>query len=114
MLWKSRQGFYLVKTSVLLTLSGSLLSLAAALDEGISVLVTVELGDDNVGRVDSNLNSLSVDLLARDLLDVDDVLGAGDQSDLTFLGLVLTVTDQNLVVLADGGRTDTELLAQVR
>ena len=99
---------------VLLALGGSLLSLAAAIDESISVLVGVELGDDNVGRVDSNLNSLSIDLLARDLLDVDDVLGAGDQSDLSFLGLMGSVTDQDLVVLADGGRTDTELLAQVR
>lgn len=90
-----------------------MLSLGAALDESIAVLVGLELGDDNVGRVETDLNSLAVDLLAGDLLDVDDVLGARNEDDLSFLGLMLTVGNDDLVVLADGGRTDTELGAQV-
>lgn len=73
----------------------------------------MELGDNEVGRVDSNLNSLSIDLLARDLLDVDDILGARDEGDLSFLGLVLSDADEDLVVLADGRGANTELGAQV-
>lgn len=98
---------------ILLALSGGLLDLGATLDEGISVLVSVELGDNDVGRVDSNLNSLSVGLLARDLLDVDDVLGARDEGDLSLLGVVLSDADEDLVVLADGHGTDTELGTQI-
>ena len=97
---------------VLLALGG-LLGLGAALDEGITVLIGLELGDDNVGGVDSDLNSLTVNLLAGDLLDVDDILGARNEGDLSFLGGMLSVGNDDLVVLADGGRTDTELGAQV-
>lgn len=92
---------------------GGLLGLGAALDELVAVLVGLELGDDNVGGVDSDLNSLAVDLLASDLLDVDDILGTGDEGDLSFLRLVLSVGNDDLIVLTDGGRTDAELGAQV-
>ena len=97
---------------VLLALGG-LLGLRAALDEGIAVLIGLELGDDNVGRVDSDLDSLAIDLLASELLDVDNILSAGDEEDLSFLRLVLSVGNDDLIVLTDGGRTDTELGAQV-
>lgn len=92
------------RLSLLLALGG-VAGLAAALDalqDGLAVLVELELGDDDLGGVDADGNGLAVGLLAVDALNVDDVLEAVDGGDLALAALVGATDDGNLVVLADG------------
>jgi hypothetical protein len=48
----------------------------------------------------------TVDLLARDLVNVNDVLSAVDRSDLTLTAFVCTAGNYNLVILADWNRAN--------
>lgn len=73
-----------------------------ALQDGLTVLVKLELGDDDVGRVDAERDRLAGGLLAGDTLDVDHVLETVDGSDLALLVLVAATDNGDLVVLADG------------
>lgn len=84
-------------------------SLAAGLDalqDGLTVLVELQLGDDDVGRVDAQRDGLAGDLLASDTLDVDHVLETVHGGDLALLVLVAAADDLDLVVLADGNGAD--------
>ena len=49
---------------------------------------------------------MAVGLLARDTLDVDDVLEAVDRGDLALAALVGAALDDDLVVFADGNCAD--------
>lgn len=60
----------------------SLLRCALSEEHVFAVLVELELGDDNVGRVDGNGDSRAVRLLAVDPLDVDGKLLAVHLRDL--------------------------------
>lgn len=73
-----------------------------ALKDGLTVLVKLELVDDDVGGVDAEGDGLAGGLLAGDALDVDDVLEAVDGGDLALAALVGATDDGDLVVLADG------------
>lgn len=77
-----------------------------ALQDGLTVLVELELGDDDVGRVDAERNGLARGLLAGDTLDVDHVLETVDGSNLALLVLVAATDNGDLVVLADGDAAD--------
>lgn len=77
-----------------------------ALQDGLTVLVELELGDDDVGGVDAQRNGLAGDLLAGDTLDVDHVLETVDGGDLALLVLVGAADNGDLVVLADGDAAD--------
>lgn len=77
-----------------------------ALQDGLTVLVELELGDDDVGGVDAQRNGLARDLLAGDALDVDDVLQAVHGSDLALSVLVAATDDLDLIVLANGDAAD--------
>lgn len=82
---------------------------AASLGAGqdvLTVLVKLELGDDDVGGVDAQRDGLAVGLVAGDALDVDDVLEAVDGGDLALTALVGATDDGDLVVLADGDAAD--------
>lgn len=77
-----------------------------ALQDGLTVLVELELGDDDVGRVDAERDGLARDLLAGDTLDVNHVLETVHGGDLALLVLVAATDNGDLVVLADGDAAD--------
>ena len=109
--------FYFVR-NMIQRLSGDLgvgTELAAALGAGqniLTVLVKLELGDDDVGGVEAQGDGLAGGLVAGDALDVDNVLEAVDGGDLALAALVGTTDDGDLVVLADGDAAD--LMKRVR
>lgn len=84
-----------------------------ALKDGLTVLVKLELVDDDVGGVDAEGDGLAGGLLAGDALDVDDVLEAVDGGDLALAALVGATDDGDLVVLADGDGANVVLLAEL-
>jgi hypothetical protein len=77
-----------------------------ALQYGLSVLVKLELVDDDVGGVDAERDALARDLLAGDALDVDHVLETVDGGDLALAALVAAADNGDLVVLSDGDAAD--------
>jgi len=83
-----------------------------ALDDVLTVLVELELGDLDLGRSDADWDGLAVGLLAGNTLDVDDVFETVDGGDLSLTTLVGATLDDNLVVLADGDGTDVVLLTE--
>lgn len=91
-------------------------SLAAGLDalqDGLAVLVELQLGDDDVGGVDAQRDGLAGDLLAGDTLDVDHVLETVHGGDLALLVLVGAADDLDLVILADRDAADLFLTGEV-
>ncbi len=108
---KTKQRNYETETQTLLYANGCLVVLGLGLlrlltrlagDDLLAVISEVELGDDNVGRVDAEGNGGTVGLLAVDALDVDDPLLAVDLGDLALSALLRTTDDQDLVILANG------------
>ena len=66
-----------------LFLDGSGTTLGLPIEQGFVVLVHSKLSDDNLGRVNANVNGGAVNLLAGDALDVDDPLATIDLEPLT-------------------------------
>ncbi|KAL2293424.1 hypothetical protein FJTKL_05334 [Diaporthe vaccinii] len=89
-----------------LALGTSLAADLDALQDGLAVLVELQLGDDDVGGVDAQRDGLARDLLAGDALDVDHVLETVHGGDLALLVLVGAADDLDLVILADGDAAD--------
>ena len=81
-----------------------LAAVSLALDGSQAVLVHLDLGDLDVGGVDTDLNSPAVLLVHGHTLDVDDPFAAVDRDDLARLALVAATHDLNLVVLPDRQR----------
>ena len=81
---------------------GSLGRAVLALKDGLAILVELDLGNNNVGGVDTNGDGGTVDLLAGDAVDVDNPLLTVDLDDLTLTALEGTTNDHNLIILADG------------
>ena len=77
-----------------------------ALQDLLPVLVELELGDFDLGRCDANWDGLAVGLLARDTLDVHNILQAVDGGDLSLAALVAAALDNDLIVLADRDSAD--------
>lgn len=77
-----------------------------ALQDGLTVLVELQLGDDDVGGVDAQRDGLAGDLLTSDTLDVNHVLETVDGGDLALLVLVGAADNRDLVILADGDAAD--------
>jgi hypothetical protein len=75
-------------------------------------LVQLEVGNNDLGGRDTNRSSGTVNLLARDTVNVDDPLLTVDLDDLTFATLVGTTNDHDFVILADGDRTNAVLLTE--
>ena len=71
-----------------------------------TVLVHVELGDDDLRGGDAEGNALAIRLLADNTLDVDNPLQTVDAGDLALTALVGATDNGDLVVLADGDGTD--------
>lgn len=74
--------------------------------DALTVLVELELGDDDVGGVDAQGDALAAGLVAGDTLDVDHVLETVDGGDLALTALVGATDNGDLVVLADGDAAD--------
>lgn len=85
-----------------------LTALGDALKDVLSVLVELDLGDDDLGGSDASGDGLTVGLLAGDTLDVDEVLETVDGGDLALLALVGTTDNGDLVILADGKGADLQ------
>lgn len=83
-----------------------LTALGGALEDVLTVLVKLELGDLNFAGGDADGDALAVGLLAGDALDVDNVFEAVAGGDLALAALVAAALDDNLVVLAEGDRAD--------
>ena len=75
-------------------------SLGLAIEERLAVLIEAELGDDDLGGVDADVDGGAIDLLAGDALDVDHPLLAVDLDHLAFAALVGAAYYLDLVVLA--------------
>lgn len=90
---------------------GSLTALSDALQDLLTVLVEVELGDDDLGGVDTEGNALAVGLLADDTLDVDNPLKTVNAGDLALTALLASTDNGDLVVLTDGERADLSTTA---
>ena len=89
-----------------LALGGSLTTGLDAFQDALTVLVQLQLGDDDVAGVDAEGHALAGGLLAGDTLDVDDVLETVDGGDLALLVLVGAADNEDLVVLPDGDAAD--------
>lgn len=90
----------------------ALLGLATGLDalqDVLTVLVELELGDDDLGWVDANWDGLAGGLLADDALDVHDVLETVHGGDLALTALVGSTHNGNLIILADWDGADLEM-----
>lgn len=85
-----------------------------ARQDALTVLVELELGDDDVGGVDAQGNGLAAGLVAGDTLDVDHVLETVDGGDLALTALVGATDNGDLVVLADGDAADLLARKNVR
>ncbi|GMS86274.1 hypothetical protein PENTCL1PPCAC_8449, partial [Pristionchus entomophagus] len=84
-----------------------------ALDDLLSVVVELQLGDSDVGGVDSDVDGRSVRLLTDDLVNVDDELLAVHAHDASRVALVVTTGDGNLIVHSDGNGADSVLSAEL-
>ncbi|XBI16645.1 hypothetical protein VPH35_058870 [Triticum aestivum] len=97
-------------------LSLGLVSSAAAslaVEEGLAVLVELELGDDHLAGVDADVHRGSIDLLPGDPLHVDDPAAAVDLHHLSLAALVGAAHDLHLVVLADRDGADVIFVAEL-
>jgi hypothetical protein len=78
-----------------------LTALANTLEDLLTVLVGLELGDDDLAGRNTNGDGLAVGLLAGDTLDLDEVLEAVDGGDLALTALVGAADNGDFVVFAD-------------
>ena len=83
-----------------------------AVQELQSILVELQLGDNTVGGMDTNVGDLLVDLLASQVLNVDNKLASVASGDLSGDAVAAT-DDHNLIISADRDRADSILLSQI-
>lgn len=87
-----------------------------SLKKSKTVLVELDLIDDNVGGGNTDLDSLTVNLVTGDTFNVDDPFATVNLGNTTFVTLELTTHDLDFIILANGKGTDvvlgTEFLAQ--
>lgn len=84
--------------------------MADSLENVLSILVELEFADDNLARVNANLDRLAVRLLTRHSLDVNEVFQTVDRGDLAFSALVGATNDGDFVVLPDGHASNLSLV----
>ncbi len=83
-----------------------------SLDQGLSVLVQVQLGDDDLGWVDVGWDGSTVRLFLGQLVNLDSELQSVDRGNLTFLTLLGTTNNQDFVFLSDWQSLDVVLFSQ--
>lgn len=82
-------------------------------DQGLSLVVQVQLGDDNLRWVDVDRHGSTGGLLELQLLDLDRELQSVDGRNLTLRALLGASDDGDLVLLSDWDRLDLVLLSQL-
>jgi hypothetical protein len=107
------QRGHLGRSLLALGLLGQLAADPGALKDGLTVLVELELGDDDVAGVDTEGYGLAGSLLAGDTLNVDNIFETVNGGNFALLLLVETTDDHDLVILADGDAANVVLLAQL-
>lgn len=88
-----------------------LLNLATVLDalqNVLTVLVKLQLGDDDLRGVNADGDGLARGFVLGDSLDVNDVFETINGGDLSFTTLVGASDNEDFVVLANGDRSDLE------
>ncbi|KAB8294029.1 hypothetical protein EYC80_009488 [Monilinia laxa] len=106
--------FYMPNLCLVLQL---LLDLTAGLDalkDVLTVLVQLQLGNDDLGWMDTERNGLSRGLLLDDTLDVDDVFETVDGGDLSLGTLVGATNDGNLIILSDWDGANLKFLSDAK
>lgn len=83
-----------------------------SLDQVLSVLVQVQLGDDDLRWVDVGWDGSTVGLFLSQLVNLDSELQSVDRGNLTFLALLGTTDNQNFVFLSDWQSLDVVLFSQ--
>lgn len=96
-----------------LILIGGGASLCLAIEERLAVLVDAELGNNNLRRVNADIDGGSIYLLAGDPLHVDDPFLTVDLDYFTLATLVGATYNLNFVVLADRHGPDVVLGSEV-
>ena len=81
-----------------------------ALQEVLSVLVELQIGDLDLGGVNADLGGGSVHLIAGDSLDVDDPLLSVDLRHLALLALEGATSHLHLIALDHGNGVDLEMI----
>ena len=84
-----------------------------AVEQGLAVLVELDLGDLNLGRMDGDRHSGAVGLVAGEALDVDAILLANDSDDLALTAVTGATGDADFILTADGDGADTVLLTKL-
>jgi acyl CoA:acetate/3-ketoacid CoA transferase len=109
---------YLINTSHIFNIRGRDLALGGnvvtvlAVEDSLSALVHLDLGDNAVGGVDANLNSLAVSLISSASLDVDHIFLSVHSGDLALALLEVASGHNNLVILADGKRSHLRIVTK--
>ena len=85
-----------------------------AVEERLAVLVELQLGDEDLGGVDADVDGGAVHLLAGDPLDVDDPAAAVHLHHLALAALEGAAHNLHLVVLADRDGAHVVLVAELR
>lgn len=83
-----------------------LTTLSDSLQDLLSVLVELELGDNDFAGVDADRDGLAVGLLSGHSLDVDEILETVDGCDFAFPTLVGASHNGDFVVFSDGDAAD--------
>ena len=101
---------YLIEVGhvLLRVLSSSHMS-SLALQKALSVLVELQIGDLDLGGINTDLRRGSVHLLTGDSLDVDDPLLSVDLRHLSLLTLVGATSHLHLIALDDRDGVDLEM-----
>merc|ERR1719468_123126 len=82
-------------------------------NKSLAILVHFQLANDNIARVNTNIDSGAISLLSLDTLNVNTVLGSVALDDLAnLLSLEVTTGYLNLIILTDGKTADSVLCFQ--
>ena len=84
-----------------------------AVEEGLAVLVELDLSDLNLGRMDGDRHGGAVGLVAGEALDVDAILLANNSDDLALTAVTGATGDADFILTADGDGTDAVLLTKL-
>lgn len=88
-------------------------SAVLAVQDGLAILVNLQLGDNNVRGLDAEVNGLAVSLILGEASNVDDVAPTVNGGDLALTVLVGPADNEHLVILADGHRAHIVLVLQL-
>jgi len=86
---------------------------ADTIQKTLTVLVQLQLGDDDFRGSDANGDALAVGLLADNSLDVYHIFQSVDTGDLALTAFVRSSNDGDFIIFADGDGADVVLLAQL-